>query len=350
MIDTFNRIRLLHIAGVEIHLHCFSYGREQSPVLESLCKTVTYYSRKHGVIHQLKLLPYIVSTRMSPELVENLNKNDYPILFDGLHTTGIIGHSSLTSRKKIVRMHNIEHNYYAALAGNEIRLDKKLYYLAESAKLIKYEKVLAGADHVFSVSPSDNDYFNKRYHNSILMPSSHPFDNVSIQAGSGDYVIYHGDLSVGENSTIAVFLATEVFPNLDSLCIIAGKNPPESLKRITGKFKNIQLVSNPTNREMGKLISEAHINILPVSRMNGLKLKLLYALYTGKHLVINSEMSKGLEQGTHYHIADSSSEMISLISRLMNQPFTEEMINEREKFLCSNFNNQENIKKLTAVI
>jgi hypothetical protein len=350
MIDTFHRIRLLHDAGVGINLHCFSYGRDHSIELEALCKSVNYYRRTKGLLNQISAVPYIVSTRISQQMVESLRGNDYPILFDGIHTTGIITDPALSNRKKIVRMHNIEHEYYATLAGNEKNLFKKLFYLAESVRLKKYEKILAIADHILPVSSSDNDYFNDKYHNSILVPSSHPFDKPAISEGSGKYVIFHGDLSVNENSSVAVFLASGVFPHTNCRCVIAGKNPPELLKETVMKSRNIDLVANPNIAEMERLINEAHINILPVTKMNGLKLKLLYALFSGRHLIINSEMAKGLVNGGQYHVGDSSEEMILLISGLMKQPFTAEMISEREKFLSENFNNKVNTDKLTDLI
>jgi hypothetical protein len=350
MIDTFHRIRTLHENGVVIHLHCFSYGRDHSPELELICRSVKYYKRKLGIVPQMSLLPYIVSTRTSHELVKGLCENDHPILFDGIHTTGVITDPALSKRKKIVRMHNIEHDYYATLGKNESSLFKYLYYHAESARLLRYEKVLVCADHLLSVSPSDNDYFNSKYHNSELMPSSHPFDKAAILSGSGDYVIFHGDLSVNENSAVAGFLASEVFPHTGCQCIIAGKNPPASLKDRVKKFKNINLVANPAISEMARLISDAHINILPVTKMNGLKLKLLFALYTGRHLIVNSEMGKGLGPGIQYRVGDSPEEMINLISCLMKEPFTAEMINERNIFLSANYDNKKNISKLIELI
>jgi hypothetical protein len=350
MIDSYHRIRLLNEAGVGIFLHSFCYGRAHSPELESLCRSVKYYRRDDAFPKQFTPVPYIVSTRISAEMVKNLAENDHPILFDGIHTTGIITHPVLVNRKKIVRMHNIEHEYYTTLARNEKNYLSRIYYKVESARLRRYEKVLSHADHILSVSPSDNDYFNRNYHNSILIPSSHPFDKNETLPGSGDYIVFHGDLSVNENSEIAQFLATEVFPHIECRCVIAGKNPPELLKKVVNKNNNTELIANPAIGEMTRLIKEAHINILPVKRMNGLKLKLLFALFSGRHLIINQEMAKGLEPAGQFHIADSSREMISIISQLMKQPFTGEMILEREKFLSKYFNNKENIGKLTGLI
>jgi hypothetical protein len=350
MIDTFHRIRTLFDLGVKIHLHSFAYGRVHSPEIGSFCQSVKYYDRKNGFLRQFSLLPYIVTTRKSQALMQNLCENDYPILFDGIHTTGILSDPSLSARKKIVRVHNIEHNYYKTLASNETGIFRKLYYLAESERLKRYENILSQADHLLSVSPSDNEYFNKMYHNSVLMPSSHPFDKTEILRGSGNYIIYHGDLSVNENFVLAGLLAEKVFPFTNCICIIAGKNPPRTLINKASLHSNIRLVANPGTSEMSVLIREAHINILPVIKMNGLKLKLLFALHAGRHLIVNTEMAKGLEPGGQYTVANSADEMISSILQLLKQPFTDEMIRNRTAYLSDNFSNIKNTNKLVNLI
>jgi hypothetical protein len=61
-------------------------------------------------------------------------------------------------------------------------------------------------------------------------------------------------------------------------------------------------------------------------------------------------MAKGLNPGIRFHVANSKDEMISLISELMRQPFTDEMITERMRFLSVNFNNIESANKLINLI
>jgi len=61
-------------------------------------------------------------------------------------------------------------------------------------------------------------------------------------------------------------------------------------------------------------------------------------------------MAKGLKPGGAYNVTDNSEEMITLISGLMKVPFTQEMINEREKYLSSDYNNMVNTGKLISLI
>jgi len=104
MIDTYYRIKTLHNLGIRIHLHSFAYGRKASKELESFCESVSYYPRKSGFIYNLSHLPYVVNTRRSKNLLKNLLRNDYPIFFDGLHTTKYLDHPALAERKITISM------------------------------------------------------------------------------------------------------------------------------------------------------------------------------------------------------------------------------------------------------
>jgi hypothetical protein len=82
---------------------------------------------------------------------------------------------------------------------------------------------------------------------------------------------------------------------------------------------------------------------------NGLKLKLLIALFSGRHCVVNSNMTKGTLLSPACNIEDSADGMIDKIHQLMKQPFTEGMIAERERMLLM-YSNSFNCKRLTGLI
>ncbi|NBR32127.1 MAG: DUF1176 domain-containing protein, partial [Sphingomonadaceae bacterium] len=46
----------------------------------------------------------------------------------------------------------------------------------------------------------------------------------------GRFVLYHGNLGVGENNKAALFLVHEVFPMLSVPCVIAGNHPSRQLQ------------------------------------------------------------------------------------------------------------------------
>ena len=69
VIDVFHKIVALKKAGVEVHLHCFEYGRKHANILEDYCKSVHYYKRKSGLRHVFSNTPYFVQTRSNQSLV-----------------------------------------------------------------------------------------------------------------------------------------------------------------------------------------------------------------------------------------------------------------------------------------
>ena len=152
-IDVFQKIRCLHAKGVKIILHCFEYGdRKHSTELDKLCEKVYYYKRNTSFINQLSLLPFNVKSRVNTELKHNLLKDNYPILFEVLHTCYLLNDSNLKARKKIFRHSNIEHEYFLELAKGEKSFFKRLYLKIEAFKLKRFEKQITHSNYILSVS------------------------------------------------------------------------------------------------------------------------------------------------------------------------------------------------------
>jgi hypothetical protein len=350
MIDSFYRLKWLKAKGVRIHLHCFEYGRQSSAQLDSVCETIKYYPRDTTILNNFSPIPYIVKSRSSEELLKNLLSNDFPILFDGLHTTYFLKHPDLRNRKRFVRLHNIEHQYYRTLADIESHIIKKFYFQTESRKLKIYERNLSSSANYLTISSHDQEYFRADYDNVFMLPPSHPYEEQISLTGKGDSVLFHGDLSVRENSLMAEFLSEKVFSKNNYNCIIAGKNPPDILLEKTKKIRNISIKSNPSPEEMEKLIINAHINLLPATSNNGFKMKSLVALYAGRFCIVNNIAASNYEEKSLFHIADSPEDMISQINYLMNEEFTEGMINERKTILNKKYSNQANTERLIDLI
>ena len=75
VIDVFYKIKELHKKGIGIILHCYEYaGRDRNEKLEEYCEKVYYYPRLLGLQSALSFKPYIVSSRRSDDLVNNLLK------------------------------------------------------------------------------------------------------------------------------------------------------------------------------------------------------------------------------------------------------------------------------------
>jgi len=350
VIDVFYKIKALVAAGIKIHLHCFEYGRAESVALEDLCEKVYYYKREMNSRLLMNSLPYIVVTRRSERLMEHLLEDTNPILFEGLHSCYHLSDPRLSDRRKLVRTHNIEHDYYSNLATVEKTFFRKIYFRREARKLKRFEKVLALADHVFAISRSDEGNLKKRYNNVSLVSAFHPNDQVNIKEGRGEFALYHGNLEVGENNEAALFLVEKVFAGSIVPLIIAGKNPSKELKGAVERKINVSIRGNISTKEIHELIREAQINILPTFQATGIKLKLLAALYNGRYCIVNSPMvsNTGLEQLCI--IEDDALAMKQKVEQLFVLPFDASEKEKRELVLNHDFSNKESVRILLELI
>ena len=349
VIDVFYRVKALSEAGVKVHLHCFEYGRGEQEILNR-CHEVKYYKRDTSFGKQLSLTPFIVNSRKSEALVLDLLKDDYPILCEGLHTTAVLLDKRLRNRKVFVRTHNVEHDYYNGLAEVERCGWKRLFYHVEAWKLRRYEPVLKNAAGIFAISQKDADYFKQFYNNVTLVPGFSATDSVCSETGRGEYVLYHGNLSVRENEDAAKWLIENVFAELDLHCIVSGLNPSDKLKKLVDTYTNVTLVSNPDDAEMIDLLRQAQVNILVTNQPTGLKLKLLNALYNGRFCLVNSDMVKGTSLDTLCVVADEPKQIIAEIKRLMEEDFTEDDIEERDAQMRQLYDNEVNALKIVEAI
>lgn len=353
VIDVFYKIKALKEQGVKIYLHCFEYGREHSKELERLCEKVFYYERQTGFLNHFSSLPYTVKSRVSEELAKNLLSNDFPILFEVLHTCYLMNDERFKKRFKIYRHSNIEHDYYKHLAASEKSFLKRIYLNMEADRLRKFEKIISKADLILSVSTKDLEYFKKEYPNvrSEYLPSFHPNNEINIKEGKGGYILYHGNLSISENYEAALWLIKNVFSKINYPVKIAGLNPPEFLKIEINKFKNIKLIVNPSEEEMNSLIENAQIHTLYTEQATGLKLKLLNVLFRGRFVLCNDKMTAGtgLKASESVFICNTADEFIKSIEENFKIPFEGSLSSSRETQL-ENFSNKKNVEKLISLL
>lgn len=341
VIDVFYRIKALSEAGVKVHLHCFEYGRGHAEVLDR-CHEVKYYKRDTSFWKQLSRDPYVVASRRSEALIKDLLKDDYPILCEGLHTTAILNDSRLGGRKVFVRAHNVEHDYYRLLADSESTFWKRWFYRMEARKLRRYEPILKKAAGIFAITRQDADYFNQHYGKAVLVPGFSALSRVCSETGRGDYVLYHGNLSVAENKKAAQWLVENVFSELDVPCVVAGLNPPDSLRKLCSRYPHVRLKANLHDAEMMDLIRNAQVNVMVTDQPTGLKLKLMNALYNGRFCLVNDDMVRGTSLDQLCVLAEEPEQFISQIRRLMKEDFTEDDINERDEALKELYQNEKN--------
>lgn len=350
-IDMMNRIVMLKKMDIGIHLHYFSYNDRGMPnELNQYCESIHVYERKSIPKSFASKLPYIVASRMNDALVTNLQKDNYPILLEGIHCTGILPQLEVGKRKIIVRMHNEEAIYYKELARAESSLLKKLYFLRESRLIKKYNRHLPKECVYVCISNEDTHILKDEYHFPMVkfLPAFPAWQKVNSEEGIGNMCLFHGNLSVPENEEAAIWLLQNVFMKVRKPLVIAGKKPSKRLQKIAHLYQHTCLVADPTESEMNDLIRKAHINVLPCFNKNitGIRLKLLHALFEGRHCVVNEPMVKGTGLEGACHTGTNASGFASIIMQLYHQPFTNEEIILRKKLLGNTYDNEKNTLQL----
>jgi hypothetical protein len=99
---------------------------------------------------------------------------------------------------------------------------------------------------------------------------------------------------------------------------------------------------------MNDLVRKAHINILPGfnKEITGIRLKVLHALFEGRHCITHESMVKGSGLEGLCHIGTNADSFASIVAQLYNRPFGEEEIDLRKKVLADTYDNEKNTRQL----
>ena len=351
VIDQFYKIKTLYQYGVKIHLHCFVNKRPPQDELKKYCETVYYYKRHTGIGHFSFSIPYIVSSRKNDELLKNLSKDNYPVLMEAIHCSYYLYAGELTNRIVLLRLHNAEFKYYHYLAMHEKNLFKKCYYNHESKLLKKYEKRLAEKVRIAALSGQDVEVYQHLFKaiNIIHLPLFLPYLNAAGKEGIGCFCLYHGNLAINENEEAAIWLLQNVFNDIKIPFVITGKNPSQKLEFLAHQQPHTCLVANPSDKELHDMIAKAQINILPSFNNTGIKLKLLNALYNGRHCLVNKTGVEGSGLNRLCAIAEDADDFKTAIQYLYAIPYTNEENEKRQLLLQQLYNNQKNGEKLIEI-
>lgn len=349
-IDMFYKIEALHRCEINIILHYFNYRKHSIQELKPLCFKIYDYKRSRGLKSFSFSKPYIVQSRINSCLIKRLNENNYPILLEGIHCSGLLPYVQKENRSILIRVHNNEAVYYQKLAQYERNILKKIYFIWESKLLESFQKNLPHNIVFACLSTKDVSFFKEELKNKQVhfVASFTAWQKLNIDFGQGDYCLYHGNMSVSENEESAIWLIDNVFKNSDKLFVIAGKGISERLQKKCAE-NNIKCITNPGIVDLNTLIKKAHINIIHSVNSTGVKLKLLHALFEGRHCIANTAGAEGSAINKGLHIANNSKEYKALIDDLFQKPYTKKEMELRYPLLHA-YNNINNAQKLIALL
>lgn len=343
------KIQALAESNVPVIIHYFDYrnGRNADGI-KHYCTKEFRYPRKSFLQSVPFSKPHIVTSRINKQLIERLNEDNYPILLEGIHCTGIIPYIKNTNRNIVVRIHNDEAIYYQHLAATTHNFFKRSYYTWESLLLKQYQKQLPAGITYTTLSQPDADTFKKAYHipNVFVIPAFVPWQDVTSRTGRGTYCLYHGNLAVPENEAAALWLIQYLFSASHIPLVIAGRRLSTRLIKAAAGLNNITLIADPEETVLNTLIQDAHIHVLPDFNRTGVKLKLLHALFCGRFCITNSNE---IQSSDTVAIAQTPEDYMRVLKSFMERSFTDRDIMERKRTLHL-YNNEVNAQKLRALL
>lgn len=349
-IDMYFKVKALALAGNKVILHYFDYKENRGAgALKDICIEVNSYHRKSFLQSISLQLPYIVSSRINLKLIERLNRDDHPIIVEGIHCTGILPYLKDRSRV-LIRMHNEEESYYNSLFQNAGSLSRKMYFFLESKLIKSYQQTLSRDIKIASLSEADIEKFRQAgFQNLHFIPCFIPWRHTTSLPGKGSYCLYHGNMAIAENESSALWLIENVFNKTDMPLIVAGNMISHGLVTKSKPFSNVSFINNPGMDTLEGLIKDAQVNVLPSMNNTGVKLKLLHALFGGRHCITNTEGIKGTGITKGVHIANTADEFRTMTEMLMKQNFQHADIEERRE-ISRIYNNLDNAGKLSELL
>ena len=351
VIDVYYKLKALHKCGVKVHFHCF-IDNEQTDISEllRLAEVVHVYPRRFKLLKLFSPFPFSVASRYNKRLYENLQAVDAPLFFEGLQSTFVLHKHAFPTRKKILRLHNVESNYYNGLAQSETHFFKRLLFQWEARKYASYQTILAKFHKVYTLSHFEQDYVQSRHQNAEYLPVFHGNTRMPRRAEFGDFALYHGDLRMADNRKAVLFLV-ELFKTIPSynLVIAAGKGEKFVRKLIKGQ-PNITFAHLKTQNQLATLLSSAQMNVMLSFQQSGTKLKTINALHKSRHCIVNSNMVDDPEILALCTVANTQDEFRAAIEELRYVEFTDDIQDEREVVFDRILSDDTNAQKIANFI
>jgi hypothetical protein len=133
-------------------------------------------------------------------------------------------------------------------------------------------------------------------------------------------------------------------------CVIAGKSPSEKMRKTLQKLSNIRVMADVSAETMLQLKQDAQMHVVHSENPSGFKIKLLNALFSGRHVLVQRSIVEGEHLEKITHAFGNREELQGLMRTLQNTPMTMEDIKCRESLLLPRFSNSVNAQNLINLI
>ena len=123
----------------------------------------------------------------------------------------------------------------------------------------------------------------------------------------------------------------------------------ERCEKIISSHKHIALIANPSSSKLNELIENAQLHVLPTFQATGIKLKLLAALFKGRHCLVNQNMVQENALKALTVVCESDDQWKLKIKEYMDVSFDQQMLSSREvKF--TDYDSKNSAEKIIAAV
>jgi glycosyltransferase involved in cell wall biosynthesis len=360
--DISARIESMAKYGHKIHLVCFSKEPVDQHIhkdIEKICASVNIIQRPSAFLYILNpKRPYSAATRYSkvlPQLVDTIDKSfriDVACL-ESIQVGEIVPILKKAGIPIVLRLHNIESQYFFEQGRCHKSLPLSLIYKWESMKLISYEKsIYAQSQKILCISCHEAEQLKSLYPDKYIkwLPTSIKFEAEANERGdSGPIIAFSGSMYLPNNIEAVTWFANKVFPQVlssvpEAEFWIIGRGPSKEVKEL-GMRQNIRITGEVPNSH--RLISEARVIIVPLFHGAGVKIKLLEAIGLGKLVVSTTQAIVGtpLKPDCHVLVADDPENFANLCIRALQEPTVFQDLKFRAKIYFETYHTMEAVGK-----
>lgn len=245
-----------------------------------------------------------------------LDWNDYDLVYLEYSRYGFIAREAKKYQKKlVVRVHNVERDYFLNRVTEKKSLQNSLRSLIKRKLITRQEKLcLHSADCVICLTAGDKKRLSELYPEYLdekkfmiipvaleeSCPPATPSINQIDAAQKNPYLLITGSLWFGPNADGAAWFIKNVWHKLVDdehyvsrifKLVIAGSKAGKKILSLASCHKNIELVDSP--REMNPYFKKASIYLAPIFSGAGMKVKVAEALSYGLPVIGTSHALTG---------------------------------------------------------
>lgn len=341
-IDVWERIKGLNALGCTVDLMVtdkLNPEQHQLELLKGYIRHFFFVRRKNHISQMFGNLPLQLLSRKNLSEVEVHQSYDL-IILESEFCWPVILNKSITYKKVVVRVHNIESHYFKMLGKSSASLKEKIYYKIEAAKIRKLSSIVfSKADRLWFISKDDLKSVNLP-HKSIFMPFPINEEFVEPDIKAGNNVVFMGSLFMQNNLFGLDWYLKNVHPKLietiaDYHFYIIGslKEKDDAILTKYGKLPHVSLVINTPC--LKTFYHRAQVFINPMLHGSGVKVKSVNALVNGVPLVSTGIGVEGigLTDEMYFHAENVQTFKEQILNVLENRTVAIEKTRKAQEYL-----------------